>query len=273
MGLPASGKTSHALELVAHGWKRVNKDDLRGMIDDSKFNKTNEEYVKNIETELVRDFIRNGFNVVVDDTNFAYEKHWRDVASSTENSNVEFEVKFFDTPVHECIERDARRGDKSVGAKVILNMYFRYVQPKKIDVDNTQKTGCYIVDIDGTIAHMTNRSPYDYTKVQDDEVDTHLRVLINELAIRNQIIFVSGREDSCMDVTKEWLVKNNVTFHKLYMRESGDKRDDRIIKQEIYENKIKGAYCVNGVFDDRDRVVGMWRSLGLTCYQVNYGSF
>lgn len=33
-GLPASGKSTYAKELVNKGWKRVNKDDLRAMIDD-----------------------------------------------------------------------------------------------------------------------------------------------------------------------------------------------------------------------------------------------
>ena len=35
-GLPASGKTKYARELQADGWKRVNKDDLRDMIDNGK---------------------------------------------------------------------------------------------------------------------------------------------------------------------------------------------------------------------------------------------
>ena len=273
-GLPASGKSTYAKELVAQGYKRVNKDDLRGMIDDSKFNKTNEEYVKNIETELVRDFIRNGLNVVVDDTNFAYEEHWENVASSTENSNVEFEVKFFDTPVHECIERDAKRGDKSVGAKVILDMYFRYVQPEKLDLRVIGKKGAFIFDIDGTLSHMNGRSPYDYTKVGTDTVDEHVAYMCNILKNSGfKIIIVSGREDSCLEETKKWLNDNFVNFDELYMRFTGDKRDDRIIKKEIYDKCIKDSYVVVGVFDDRDRVVGMWRGLGLTCYQVNYGSF
>lgn len=45
------------------------------------------------------------------------------------------------------------------------------------------------------------------------------------------------------------------------------------MKKEIYEKYIKGKYNVMGVFDDRDRVVEMWRSIGLTCFQVDYGKF
>jgi len=45
-GLPASGKSTYAKELVAKGnWKRINKDDLRAMLDCSKWSKANEKFV------------------------------------------------------------------------------------------------------------------------------------------------------------------------------------------------------------------------------------
>ena len=37
--------------------------------------------------------------------------------------------------------------------------------------------------------------------------------------------------------------------------------------------KVKDKFNILAVFDDRDRVVDMWRSLGLTCLQVAYGKF
>ncbi len=49
-GLPASGKSTYARKLVADSqshkrkWKRANKDDLRAMIDDSNWSKTNEKF-------------------------------------------------------------------------------------------------------------------------------------------------------------------------------------------------------------------------------------
>ncbi|WP_457852111.1 phosphatase domain-containing protein [Mycolicibacterium conceptionense] len=32
-------------------------------------------------------------------------------------------------------------------------------------------------------------------------------------------------------------------------------------------------YTVAGIFDDRNRVVDMWRRLGLACFQVAEGDF
>lgn len=61
------------------------------------------------------------------------------------------------------------------------------------------------------------------------------------------------------------------TIHIL--RGFNDYRDDPIIKQEIYETYIKPYTDVDYVFDDRDRVVKMWRDIGLRCLQVQEGDF
>ena len=57
------------------------------------------------------------------------------------------------------------------------------------------------------------------------------------------------------------------------MRSTGDHRNDAIVKQELYEQEIAGKYNVDFCVDDRDRVVDLWRSLGLTCFQVAEGWF
>jgi hypothetical protein len=57
------------------------------------------------------------------------------------------------------------------------------------------------------------------------------------------------------------------------MRQTDDNRKDSIIKEEIYDAHIRGKYNVLFVLDDRDQVVQMWRSLGLTVLQCNEGDF
>lgn len=66
-----------------------------------------------------------GKSIIVDDTNFApkHEQYWRKIASSLV---IEFDVKNFNTPVEECIERDSKR-EKPVGKAVILDMYQKYI--------------------------------------------------------------------------------------------------------------------------------------------------
>ena len=269
-GLPASGKSTYAKELVAKGWKRVNKDDLRSMIDNGKWNNKNEDMIIKIEEDIVITYLVEGFKVVVDDTNFAHEARWERIADQV---GADFEIKFFDVPLMECIERDSKRGDKSVGAKVIQRMYDKYLKPKAPEWSEN-KQNCYIFDIDGTLAKMNGRSPYDYTKVSTD-VPNHNITMIARLLSQSglPIILVSGREDSCRFETVEWLNENLIPFSYLYMRKAMDTRNDAIVKREIYEEIIKPRYNVLAVFDDRNRVVDMWRSLGLTCLQVDYGNF
>jgi len=57
------------------------------------------------------------------------------------------------------------------------------------------------------------------------------------------------------------------------MRATGDNRKDSIVKKEIYEGIIKPVFDVKFVLDDRNQVVEMWRSLGLTVLQVADGNF
>lgn len=268
-GLPASGKSTYAKELVAEGYKRLNKDDLRAMIDNSVWSRKNEVFIEFIERTTANDLLNDKQNVVIDDTNFAWEAKWHDLAIKC---GAEFEVKFFDTPVMECIERDSKRGDKSVGAKVIFGMYDKYLKPKQVAYDPSLGNS-YIFDIDGTLAKMTGRSPYDYTKVDTDVINPEVVRLNYILGVMHKIILVSGRKEECREQTEKWLQDNAIAYNELHMRKTGDDRNDAIVKKEIYEEHIKGKTNVLAVFDDRNRVVDMWRSLGLTCLQVDYGNF
>jgi hypothetical protein len=59
----------------------------------------------------------------------------------------------------------------------------------------------------------------------------------------------------------------------VFMRATGDQRKDSIIKQELFDRHILGKYNIKFVLDDRNQVVNMWRSLGLTVFQVAEGDF
>lgn len=271
-GLPASGKTTKAMELVAEGYKRVNKDDLRAMIDSSKWSKENEKQIIECRDLLVIQYLDAGFNVVVDDTNL-HPSHREALVEIADNCGADFEEMFIDTPVMECIERDSKRGEKSVGAKVIMGMYNQFLKPEPPEWSE-DKQNCFIFDIDGTLAKMKDRSPYDYSKIHTDEPNHSITMIARILkATGLPILVVSGRPDSCAEETMKWLEDNHIPYDRLAMRPTGDNRSDAIIKREIYEDLIEPDYNVIAVFDDRNRIVDMWRSLGLTCLQVDYGFF
>lgn len=288
-GLPASGKTTWAKLEVAKSKgkvKRINKDDLREMIDDGIWSKENEKHILKVRDKLVVHYMSNGYDVIVDDTNLA-PKHQATLQELAEGFQANFEVKsFLEVPLLECIKRDLKR-EKPVGERAIRSMYNAFIRKKGEVKQYTPPTinpdlpNCIVVDIDGTLAHMNGRSPYDHTKVSEDIVDENVRDVVNRYAdidpntgLRSTyVVVVSGRKDICRPETIEWLQDNQVIFDEIHMRKTDDDREDSIIKQEIYEQYIKPRYNVRFVLDDRDRVVKMWREQGLKVLQVAEGDF
>ena len=73
-GLPASGKSTWAKEKVGKSncaIKRINKDNLRAMLDSSKYSKGNESYILQLRDHILLTALDLGKSVIVDDTNFA----------------------------------------------------------------------------------------------------------------------------------------------------------------------------------------------------------
>lgn len=285
-GLPASGKTTWAKEQIAQfpagQVVRVNKDDLRAMLHDSGFDRQRTEpFVVATRDQIIAAALADEHvrMVIVDDTNFG-RKHEPRLRQLAERHKAEFIVHdFTDVDVAECIRRDLKRPN-SVGHKVIRRMHLQFIGTQyEPPVYDEGLPDAVIVDIDGTLAHMTGRSPYDYDRVSKDTVDDLVRDLVLTRADRGDyVLLVSGRPDSCRDATIEWLQNVGGMFYgeahqKLFMRATGDNRPDDIVKAELYERHIAGRFNVRFVLDDRDRVVAMWRSRGLQTLQVADGDF
>lgn len=294
-GLPASGKSTESKKLVdKENYKRINKDDLRAMVDNKYHSKTNEKLILKARDSLLSLYLSSGRNVVVDDTNFE-QYHIDRITEIASEYNAQVEVKFIDTPLDVCIERDKKR-ENGVGAHVIRSMNNKYIKKnKKDDVKDRYiqqdrfLPKAVIFDIDGTLALInpdSPRSPFDESTVSKDIAHAPVWNLIYELDDSLELLFVSGRTDSCFEDTAQWLLDKHDEFDmsvergldgikdSLFMRKTGDTRNDAIVKKEIYEQNIKDKYNVLFVIDDRDRVVKNWRDeLKLPCFQVWYGDF
>lgn len=282
-GLPASGKTTWAKEEVLKSEgkiKRINKDDLREMLDAGKWSKSNEQIVLIARDLMAEQFIKLNYDVIIDDTNLS-PQHIKDMTEMAEELGAELEIKsFLDVPVAECLKRDAYRGDKKVGYKVIMEMYNRYI---KNDVEKMEEIeglpSAIICDLDGTLALLNGRNPYDASTCENDKLNdpvAHILHCVHQTGLGAKIIFVSGRENKYREQTLKFLDKHGfskIIHEGLFMRETGDNRDDRIVKKEIFDANIKGKYNIKFVLDDRNKVVEMWRSIGLTCFQVAEGNF
>ena len=88
------------------------------------------------------------------------------------------------------------------------------------------------------------------------------------------IVIFSGRSDKTKFTTRSWLSNNRIPFHKLVMRPHKTMNfiPDDILKKDMLDKHLD----IDDVFlvvDDRQKVVDMWRNLGLTVFQVAPGDF
>jgi adenylate kinase family enzyme len=290
-GLPGSGKSYFAKNWVERdptNRVRINKDDLRSLLHQGKYSKSNEKQILDIEESIILDSLKRNRDIILDNTHLATNnvglninelrikkfllehKYPTDECCKYEKNYVQFIVQDFThvTP-EECIKQDLQRS-KSVGQDVIWRMYWDHLAIIESPRTSMSKKDAIIVDIDGTLGNMANRSPYDLSKVVDDKVRSHIRTLVNVYAQAGyEIIIVSGREDSCKQDTEKWLYTHDVTFDELHMRKATDNRKDYIIKNEIYKSFIEPNYNIHLVVDDRPQVIREWRRLGLNVINAN----
>jgi hypothetical protein len=270
----------------------VNRDDIRFQLYGSYWGDgVDELVVTEVETAMVAAAVAKGKSVVIDATHLrsAWITRWRRLYPN-------LEIRNFEVPLDTVIERDTLRGmagERQVGYEAIRDMAKRYhikadgVLPPLPDpveaqaqwipaTRNASLLEAIIVDIDGTLAnHEGIRSPYDTSRYHLDSVHDDVASVVSQLQSDGddgryvKLILVSGRDEQYRDVTLTWVKKHAGIYpDEFYMRPEGDKRNDAVVKHELYHKYIDGKYDVIGVFDDRGRVLRMWRAIGLTTFAV-----
>lgn len=299
-GLPASGKTTEA-----RGWvkidpakrARVNRDALRDMCHDGMFLAETdvlgtERAIVAARDATVKALLERDLDVVVDDTNLT-SKSVRDLRRLAAFAGADFEIwDLTNVGVEECLRRNAQReGRARVPDVVITGMHQRYIKGQpyplpvadeppdpdvpELYVPDTTLPPAWIFDLDGTLALMGARSHLDEDRVGEDRPNWPVIAAARAaFAAGHAIVVCSGRTDACRGESQRWLEKYvRVTYDMALMRAVGDLRPDAVVKLELFDRHIRGRYNVQGVYDDRNQVVRMWRSLGLTVFQVAEGNF
>ena len=141
-----------------------------------------------------------------------------------------------------------------------------------------------VFDIDGTLANIEHRLDYVRSKpknwkafdagIPNDEVNELVVAIYDALvADGHTIVLASGRNERSRKATEDWLSKNFLNAHKkLYMRKEADYRNDSIVKREMLDEIIADyGKKPDMVFDDRPRVVNMWRDAGIFVFDVYQG--
>ena len=155
----------------------------------------------------------------------------------------------------------------------------------------------YIFDLDGTLALIEHRRHFVererkkqdwkafFAACVDDEPNEPVLRVMECLRPFADVWIFSGRSDEVRGQTVEWLVRHtsfatsdfDSAFGKqdvLTMRQEGDYTPDDVLKRQWLDSMlVDDRMRLAGVFDDRDRVVAMWRSAGVPCFQVAPGDF
>jgi hypothetical protein len=144
---------------------------------------------------------------------------------------------------------------------------------------------CFIFDLDGTLAdcehrrHLVEAGKWDefYLACDQDKPMDHIVKVASILADACYPIFIlSGRSDIAREKTETWLRNLNGSvscYDRLYMRKHGDYTPDDVLKKQWLDEIRAEGWNVVMAFDDRDKVVAMWRANGVPCAQVAPGDF
>jgi hypothetical protein len=149
----------------------------------------------------------------------------------------------------------------------------------------------YIFDLDGTLALIDHRvhlldsdDPKKwrrfYAACDQDAPNIPVLNTMERLGFFADIWIFSGRSDEVRDKTVTWLAQNTTFMTHdlegpmLRMRAEGDYTPDDALKAQWYDAMLVDDRArLIATFDDRDRVVQMWRKKGVTCFQCANGEF
>lgn len=280
-GLPASGKTTKAKELVKEYGNavRISRDDLRAMLHNDEWSGAKEKVTRSVQRAMVEAVLEKGFVPIIDDTNIT-EKHKERWQSIARELGAKLEVIDMDTDLATCLQRNRCR-EKRVPDQIIWKMA---LQSGRWDFDypyQFSKREIVLVDVDGTLANLEHRVHYvrrnnpDYDaffmQVIKDAPRKDVIAQVKEYADAGYPIFIiSARPETTREDTERWLSKHlTFPYVTLLMRQANDKRPDTDVKQDIL-NHLQG-YKIKVVFDDRPSVIRMWRENGLEVIDVGDG--
>ncbi|MCY3784630.1 MAG: hypothetical protein OXG79_12725 [Chloroflexi bacterium] len=150
-----------------------------------------------------------------------------------------------------------------------------------------------VFDLDGTLAdtahriHFLEQDPKDWDAffaqaTYDIPIQATRRLFRTLMQVKGfgNLAIWTARPERCRADTVCWLRRHDLWLPDMYgripeedvlrMRPDDDRRHDTVLKAQWLE---ESPWKPDLVFEDRTRMVDLWRSQGITCYQVAPGDF
>ena len=277
-GISGSGKSTYArtqTDAII-----VSRDLIRpmfGAVGKTVLSPEKERLVTRIELDLIREGLYRGQDVIVDNTNLndQFATRYADLAHTM---GATFSEKLFCVAVSVAVGRTDvpdsvvyRQAAQFAKIKPVVSRLPEPIRPIVMD-ENLPDT--IIVDVDGTLAHNNPnnpRDPYDGSRAGEDHVDETLAAMLDVLDENYFIHIVTGRGLRHRHLTEEWLKDHAISYDHLWTRPDNDTSvPDAWVKYQIAK-EIARTHNIVGVFDDRERVIDMWRAAWIKTFDVGQG--
>jgi predicted kinase len=298
VGPPGSGKSTWAKNQIANGGDLGAECAYINQDSQGKFQ----------HRENFREALRLGKDIILDRMNFNKVQR-SEYLEQARALGYEVDIHVFHVPYAECFKRaSARLGhetihDTETAEKAIRFFFKSYERVEDWEADKVvrhymegDKPFAIVCDLDGTLCNVEHRRHHVRTEgkkknwmafmdgIKDDTVNLWCEDLLNRFGQDYKIVYCSGRGHEQWQPTVDWLNKNDLLDFSnqfldwenkasLYMRMSGDSRQDNVVKEIILDFEILTRYTPYFMIDDRTQVVSMWRKRGFTCLQCDEGNF
>lgn len=239
-GLPASGKSTYAIQLAAkENAIVVSTDNIRGILNGDESIQDNAEKVFKLAHNMIFDYLNKGTNVVFDATNISYKRRI-DLIKRYRKYADKIICVFMAVPYEVCLERNQKR-ERKVPEEVIERMYHNFYVPQPFEgfdkvVTMIDKEHCY------------------YYKVPEDIPQDNPHHTLTILEHCKKAYF------NICEVTDDYILKQATLFHdigKFKTKKFKDKRGNDTDIAHYYNHENVGAYdiffyCTPGVISFKE---------------------
>ena len=285
-GASGSGKTTFAKRMPR---VRISRDDLRrllfGIEGKTVLTPEQEKKVTKFQREWIERELLECNDVVVDDTNLN-KSLLKSLCRFINDIGFNFTIVDTKVSLEEATARNARREPHDRVPEHVIDRQFKRAWWGNVEsqayvykpyTPDPSLPVAYSFDLDGTLAHTNGkRGPYDASKYYVDDVDeaiTYVGVALRVAARADELIILTGREETYRAECEAWLKQQGVHYDRLIMRPEGDTRNDAVVKSDLWDEHIDGKFNVLMHFDDRNRVVNGLRRKCIKVAQVQVGDF